>query len=107
MLQNIKQIDATQARNNLPTLMDKTYSKSQKFILRRRGIPMVVLVSIDEFRELAGEKRKEEEAEKLKRRRLKLAKKMNKMREKIGPIGITTAELVRMGRRDFGVDYGY
>jgi len=45
----VKTISATQARNQLAELMEKTYFQGERFVLERQGIPMSVLISVQEY----------------------------------------------------------
>lgn len=53
-----KKIPALTARTHLGEIMKKTYLSKDRFIVEKSGIPMVAIISVDEFKNLMEARQK-------------------------------------------------
>lgn len=95
----IKSISASEARDNLSRIMEKTFFGDEVYILERREIPMSVVVGIRDYQEaLPAFDRKTQKA--LKTLRVRVFARADEKSRREGPLGMTAAELVAIGRRE-------
>lgn len=101
----LKSISASEARNNLSEVMEKTFFGGDVFVLERRDMPMSVVVGIKDYQEvLPAFDRKTREV--LKTLRTRIFARADERSRREGPLGITAAELVSIGRHEREGKYG-
>lgn len=100
-----KSISASKARNNLSEVMEKTFFDGDIFVLERREVPMSVVVGIKNYQEvLPAFDRKTQEV--LQTLRTRIFARADERSRREGPLGVTAAELVAIGRREREGRYG-
>jgi prevent-host-death family protein len=52
----VKRMGASEARNRLSHLMDEAYYNHAKFVLERRGLPMALVIGIEEYQKWQEDK---------------------------------------------------
>jgi len=89
-------VNVADARANLAELTSKAYFDGDRFIVQRRGVPVAVLLGIDDYRELV--RVRDLSSDHLQRERRRLAQEMDAIRQRIGPLPFTVADLVNAAR---------
>ena len=94
-----KSISASEARNNLSEVMEKTFFDGEVFVLERREMPMSVVVGIKDYQEVlpAFDRKTQKVLETL---RTRVFARADERSRREGPLGLTAAELVAVGRRE-------
>ena len=97
-------LNVADMRANLSELTSKAYFDGDRFIVKRRGVPMAVLLGIEDYRHLI---RAQEEARgRLQQERRRLAEEMDVLRARIGPMPFKVADLIGSAREDNEERYG-
>ncbi len=91
-------INVADVRAKLSELTSDAYFKGDRFIVERRGVPMAVLLGIEDYRDLVRVRKEEQPSVQDTRRRLALE--MDALRKRIGPLPLRVADLVNEARKD-------
>ncbi len=52
----VKHLSASEARSRLPQIMDEAYYNRAKFVIEQHGVPMAVVIGIEEYQEWLEDK---------------------------------------------------
>ena len=100
-MNGLQEINLSEAREFFSQIIAAAQFKDEKFLVKRYGIPAAVVVSVNEY--LTNEQKLEakllNQAEELKSVRRQICKKMDKIRAKTKPLGVTTDKLVHFARK--------
>ena len=91
-------VNAAEVRAKLSELTSDAYFKGDRFIVERRGVPMAVLLGIEDYRELVRVHSNASTSMQSERRRL--ASEMDALRRRIGPLPLKVSDLVNEARED-------
>lgn len=56
MAKQLKRIGVVEARKEISRLMEEAYQRNIRFILERHGVPLAVLIGINEYQQLLEDK---------------------------------------------------
>ena len=91
-------VSTAEVRAKLAELTSKAHFENERFLVERRGVPIAVLIGIDDYRDLI--RAQEEAKNRLQLERRRLAAEMDTLRERIGPLPLRVADLVNAAREE-------
>ena len=91
-------IGTAEMRARLAELTTKAHFENERFVVERKGVPIAVLLGIDDYRDLV--RAQEIAGNRLQQERRRLAAEMDTLRERIGPLPLTVADLVNAAREE-------